>query len=164
MKLTLKPSAPDRAHPFPAISISNHHDDHTCDSVFETLVIPALIAAGFHPDSILDSMRTIDVPGAHNERLVANTCDAEWDPCGVETGPERWLYAGVNTDLGYGHIFVACIKYRHLGSGGWVDTLCIDGASGAGDIEYAVLAGSEAHLAILDAGIMNLENEKEVAV
>lgn len=157
MKLTLKPSAPDLTHAFPVISISNHHDCHTCDSVFETLVIPALIAAGFHPDSILDSMRTVEVPGAR---------EPNGDPCGPEAGGERWLYAGVNTDLGPDYHRLDGIKFRVIGceEDGRHDTLYMNGGVPNGDLEYAVLAGSEAHLALLDAGIMNLENEREVAV
>jgi hypothetical protein len=50
MKITIEPTGDEPG--YPTVSVSRPDDTLTIDSVIEDLVRPALIAWGFHPDTV----------------------------------------------------------------------------------------------------------------
>lgn len=58
MKLTLTPTADQSGekHPHPAVSVEIPHDDLDLTTIFDSLVIPALIAFGYERKVIDDWM------------------------------------------------------------------------------------------------------------
>ena len=59
MKITLEMSTVREEFPMPTVVIDSHCDDMEVDTVIDELIIPALIAAGYHKGSILDSMESV---------------------------------------------------------------------------------------------------------
>jgi hypothetical protein len=76
MKLILVPSNPQHG---PRVAISIPEDGGEFDRFLDSVVVPALVAYGWHPQTIQDFMRAVAVPGADEEEGDR----AEWStsPC-----------------------------------------------------------------------------------
>jgi len=58
MKLTLSPSSDQSSerYPYPSVAVEIPRDDANLDQIFDSLIIPALVAFGFNPKVIDDWM------------------------------------------------------------------------------------------------------------
>jgi hypothetical protein len=70
MKIILKPSDPAARHAPPIISISVAGDHFTVPDVLEKIIVPALVAWGFHPDSIYSAMGDLADSNTNHEPVT----------------------------------------------------------------------------------------------
>lgn len=137
MKIILRPSDPTARHAAPVISITTPIDGMPLSDVLEQLIVPALVAFGFHPQSIQDTFRDHEVPGAapRGEDSLAV------DDFSV---PEGFAYIGYGADVD-GDFSEDDVLYAHRDAASWQETRYING----GDYHYAVRTSSPANNAYL---------------
>ncbi len=75
MKLILVPSNPNHG---PRVAISVPQDGGDIDEFLSQVVAPALVAFGYHPQTIQDAMHRVDVPGAEDEEPLEPDDLTEW--------------------------------------------------------------------------------------
>lgn len=94
MKLILVPSNPNHG---PRVSISVPTDGGLIDNVVSDLVVPILIAGGWHPQSVQDALRSVEVPGAVAEDETPPDDLTEWSaPASAPKPPTDFTVLGFN--------------------------------------------------------------------
>jgi len=101
MKLILVPSNPKHG---PRVAISIANDGGVLSDFLSDVVVPALVAYGWHPQSIQDAMHDVEVPGARKDVELADDM-TEWStPVSVRPGsptpPGGFTIVGYGVDLG----------------------------------------------------------------
>jgi hypothetical protein len=140
MKIILRPTNPTAPYAAPIISITTPGDGMVLSDALEQLIVPALIAYGYHPQAIQDCFRDFEVPGATQEKPLVDSCE----PFEV---PEGFVYAGYDTYVD-GDFASEDVLYRDDIFSPWqTTTRFING----GEVFYAVREGSAAHTAVLES-------------
>ncbi len=67
MKIILKPSDPAAHFAPPIVSISAASDHFNAADVLENIIVPALVAWGFHPDAVYEAMRDLADSNTNHE-------------------------------------------------------------------------------------------------
>lgn len=148
MKLILVPSNPNHG---PRVSISVPDDGGLIDKVVSDLVVPILIAGGWHPQSVQDALRSVEVPGAVAEDDAPPQDDlTEWStPAGAPEPPEGFTVVGFDLQA-EGTFDFDDLKYTIPGEN-WISTHLVNGH----EVWYAARNGSET-LAKLQAHVAAL--------
>lgn len=136
MKIILRPTNPTAHHANPIISITTPGDGMALSDALEQLIVPALIAYGYHPQAIQDCFRDFEVPGATQDD--APVIDA--DDYSV---PEGFAYIGYGADVD-GEFSEDDVLYSHDAQS-WEETRFVNG----GPYHYAARIDSAAHTAYL---------------